>query len=218
MTSQSKKSTHHDNTRNDTRSQLLCAAKTLFARKGYDGTTVKDVSKAAKVNISLISYHFQGKEGLYRACLEQFGKARLTIAQRVLLPPTSCEEFKVRLTLFIEELFLGYIEEPELCQVITRESEMQIKIAKDIFRDTFLKIYETLTHFIEHARLSGFLRNDLNSKIISGIILNGTTSVFQKDKINEVFFGNTIRDAKYRESFINNAISFWLHGCITSPL
>lgn len=50
----------------DTRSRLLSAASRLFAEKGYDHATVRDICAAAGVNIALVNYHFKSKEGLYK--------------------------------------------------------------------------------------------------------------------------------------------------------
>ena len=55
----------------DCRSKLLATAARLFARKGYNGVSVRELAKAAGVNLSMISYHFGGKEGLYAEVLNQ---------------------------------------------------------------------------------------------------------------------------------------------------
>lgn len=52
-----------------TREALLAAGTELFAEAGYDGATVEAISRRARVNKALISYHFGGKDGLYQAIL-----------------------------------------------------------------------------------------------------------------------------------------------------
>ena len=54
-----------------TREKLIDAAEILFAEKGFDGVSVRDIAGAAGANIAAINYHFQGKEALYRATLER---------------------------------------------------------------------------------------------------------------------------------------------------
>jgi AcrR family transcriptional regulator len=51
------------------RGALLDAAENLFAEKGFEGTTTREVVKKAKCNLALISYYFGGKDGLYKAVL-----------------------------------------------------------------------------------------------------------------------------------------------------
>lgn len=41
------------------------AAEELFLKKGYDGTTVRDIVSLAGVNVALVNYHFKNKERLF---------------------------------------------------------------------------------------------------------------------------------------------------------
>jgi len=57
----------------DCRENIIASAVPLFAAKGLNGVSVRDLARAAGVNLSMISYYFGGKEGLYAAVLtEQF--------------------------------------------------------------------------------------------------------------------------------------------------
>lgn len=47
--------------------RLLATAMRLFAEKGFDGVTVRDLSAAASVSVGLINHHFGSKEGLREA-------------------------------------------------------------------------------------------------------------------------------------------------------
>lgn len=49
-----------------TREKILQKAGELFAARGYDGVSVRDIAGAARVNVSAVSYHFGGKEELFR--------------------------------------------------------------------------------------------------------------------------------------------------------
>ena len=49
--------------------QILKVAETLFAEKGFDGTSIRDISKVAKINIAMISYYFGSKERLLESLL-----------------------------------------------------------------------------------------------------------------------------------------------------
>jgi TetR/AcrR family transcriptional regulator len=57
----------------DCRENIIASTIPLFAMKGLNGVSVRDLARAAGVNISMISYYFGGKEGLYATILsEQF--------------------------------------------------------------------------------------------------------------------------------------------------
>ncbi|MGA9212836.1 TetR/AcrR family transcriptional regulator [Kaistella sp.] len=44
---------------------ILLHAEKLFAEKGFEGSSTREISKKAKVNISMISYYFGSKEKLF---------------------------------------------------------------------------------------------------------------------------------------------------------
>jgi AcrR family transcriptional regulator len=50
------------------RARIRDAALRLFAERGVDGTTVRDIARAAGVSTGLIRHHFGSKEGLRDAC------------------------------------------------------------------------------------------------------------------------------------------------------
>lgn len=46
------------------REKLMKSAEHLFAERGYDGVSVRDIASDAAVNSALVGYYFGGKEGL----------------------------------------------------------------------------------------------------------------------------------------------------------
>jgi|GEM_PF-755325 len=51
---------------------LLRAARELFPVEGYDGTTLADVAERAGVSAAAIYQHFESKEDLFKALIEEF--------------------------------------------------------------------------------------------------------------------------------------------------
>src|SRR5260370_3058520 len=54
----------------DRRRQLLETALDLFSRKGFEGTTTKEIAAAAGVTEAIIFRHFPNKQALYKAVLD----------------------------------------------------------------------------------------------------------------------------------------------------
>lgn len=52
-----------------TRHALLTAATAVFAEKGFEGGSVRQITEKAKANQAAINYHFGSKDGLYREVL-----------------------------------------------------------------------------------------------------------------------------------------------------
>ena len=55
-----------------TRERILEAAMTEFGEHGYAGARIGAIARRAGVNQQLISYYFDGKEGLYRALQQRW--------------------------------------------------------------------------------------------------------------------------------------------------
>ncbi len=49
----------------ETKSKILAKTRTLFARFGYEGTSIRDIARECDVNVAAINYHFKSKESLY---------------------------------------------------------------------------------------------------------------------------------------------------------
>lgn len=55
----------------DTGERLLDAAEKLFAERGFEATSMRDVTRLAGTNLASVNYHFRSKEGLIRAVFQR---------------------------------------------------------------------------------------------------------------------------------------------------
>ena len=62
---------------------ILFNAEKLFAEKGFDGTSIREISKEAQVNVSMISYYFVSKEKLFEKIFEYRMNESLSFAKEV---------------------------------------------------------------------------------------------------------------------------------------
>ena len=54
-----------------TREKILKTAERLFARDGFDGTTMRRIAAKATVNLAAMHYHFGSKEALFDAVIQR---------------------------------------------------------------------------------------------------------------------------------------------------
>ena len=66
----------------DTRERIFLAAEQLFAERGFDGVSVRDIVQTADVNLAALSYHFGSKSELllsvFRKRTKELNRERLT--------------------------------------------------------------------------------------------------------------------------------------------
>jgi AcrR family transcriptional regulator len=55
----------------DKREHIINKAVELFAEKGFEGSSIRDLAKKAEVNIAMVNYYFGSKEKLYEALIEK---------------------------------------------------------------------------------------------------------------------------------------------------
>jgi len=128
----------------DTRSALIRAGIDLFGRGGFDGTSTREIARAAGVNIAGIAYHFGGKAGLHRACgaaiaeflVENVGVIDLPAAGAEALDPETAADLFVAALAAMGRFMLGRSEAESIARFMVRE-QMDPSA-------TFVMLYERL--------------------------------------------------------------------------
>ena len=67
-----------------TKEHILKVATKLFAQKGFDGVSVREICKASGVNVALISYYWGGKKELFDTVVRELMNRQTSYAQSVL--------------------------------------------------------------------------------------------------------------------------------------
>jgi AcrR family transcriptional regulator len=201
----------------NSRELLLKAANKIFSDKGYDQTSTRDIAKLAGVNISLISYHFQGKEGLYRACVEVLSVRGTETVERVLKKPTSLDDFKTRLHIFIEEFFQLHLSNPENSCIIMRElcTSTPNAIAMDLFKHKFAVIFGRLIDFLNYAQKQKYIVSTVDTEIFGTMIMGCITQILRSDMMRKTVLGVPgLLDPDRREKTIAQVTNNLINGVL----
>ena len=100
--------------------EILDAAATLFAARGFDGTSFRDITAAMGAKRPLILYHFGSKEELWRRAMRRIVDrfdARMAL---VALPPPDRPD-RERVTAALRAYLDTLVAVPEYGQVLLRE-------------------------------------------------------------------------------------------------
>ena len=71
-----------------TKDRILNAAEGLFAQQGFAGTSLREVTSRADVNIAAVNYHFGSKENLinevFRRRMDEMSDARISLLEQAI--------------------------------------------------------------------------------------------------------------------------------------
>lgn len=144
--------------------KIIEVATKLFAKNGFEGASTRDICKEAGVNISLISYYFGGKEGLYKKIVAEIAQGIINYAQVHIMKggpeilETMNKEEKVQMLFKAMETIIDYFYSDKISteqlMIIFRE-QMTSSVALNSFGYMFFK-----------KMLASILEKDENDKEI----------------------------------------------------
>lgn len=151
----------------NTEQKIIEVATNLFAKNGFEGASTREICKEAGVNISLISYYFGGKEGLYKKIIDDIIQGIIDYAQKNILMGGTPE-------------MLDAIGKEEKVQLLFKAMESMI----DYFYSDKITTEKLMIIFREQMT-SGVELNSFGYKIFKKIL----ASILEKDENDkEVIF------------------------------
>jgi AcrR family transcriptional regulator len=196
----------------DTGDRIIAAATRLFATKGYEGTSTKEICQAAGANIAAIHYHFGTKENLYRRIIEQFAEERLESARKTLQAPMNADDMRVRLEIFLSQVVETILKQPDVAILIQRGIEMSNPMSENAFRNNIVKLFERLVEFFVQAKKKGILAAEVDPFIAAGFLRSQFLHQTRYDDVLKKYYGYSLKDEKYRTQWIHQTIRIFLVG------
>ncbi len=152
----------------DTREAILLAARGVFARRGFEGTSTREVAQAARVNNAMIYYHFRDKVELYRAVLARsFGEFDRVWEHPVFSSDASARK---KISTYIEGFIRFQHANEEFRRIITMEFAQCSDNYKWLAEKYFVHSYERLAGLLKDGMRSGELRKMEPSLAIPSLI------------------------------------------------
>lgn len=167
----------------DAKKCLLNAAAKLFSKQGLEKTSTRDLAKESNSNISLISYHFGGKEGLYkevmrefalevqanaRSMFEKFDKAELTK-----------EIFLEEMEFIVNNMITMRLKHPEICTILAREKIEGLPLSKEIHEEIFYPLAHKFFTLFTKAQEKKIVRTDINAALFFALLSEGIFGFFE---------------------------------------
>lgn len=160
-----------------TRQQIINAATRLFVRKGFFGTSISDLSKAAGLTKGALYHHFENKDALFFAVIES---VRQTWNKTVVREVLKSKNALTRLTTLIENHTRLLSENEHMC-ILLNGLIMEMDGVNPDFMTALKEVYEDLAGFIESiiqkGQNEGQIRPDLDARLTAFNIVSLLRSI-----------------------------------------
>lgn len=145
--------------------RILDAAEQLFAVKGFDGVTVRDIAEQAHVNVAMINYYFGNKDDLYLGIVESYLESLSIELEKVLRQE---KDPRLRIKMYIDCYVDSLFTKAQSAQLLLR-SEFQDnanieKFVSKYFAKNQLRLEETI---IEGIQAGYFIPVDPKLTVVS---------------------------------------------------
>ena len=149
---------------------IIATAEKLFAEKGFDGASVRDIATEADVNVAMISYYFGSKEKLMEAVFE---KRTTDIRLKVenLIQNNNLSHLQ-KINILIDDYVDKFIHQQEFHKIMMREQmiEKNTPIAA-LIHELKKKNLESIKKLIQDGQKNGSFKKNID------IVLMVTTMV-----------------------------------------
>ncbi len=153
-------------TEDDTQERILKAAQKLFARKGYGGTTTKELAKAAGVAEGTLFRHFESKKAILVAVATQ---GWMEILTDLLTELSEMASYKA-VAQVMRKRMLSLNANTDMLRVCFMEAQFHPELRDRIQADVIDKMTDVAEAFFQTAMDRGEYRK-MNPKIVARIFL-----------------------------------------------
>lgn len=198
---------------NTTRLKLIEVATELFANKGFAAVSVRELTVAAQINVSAISYYFNGKEGLYEAVLTEQLSPILQVMKEV--KNNNSTSPIARLTLYADQIAHIHALRPLISRFIYREVTNPTEYGEPIIEKHLSQVYQFIDTTLREGIAKGYLRKDLNITY-AAVSLVGILNFYfiAKPFVSKLF--PLTKHADNESEYVAHAFYVYLHGIMNS--
>ena len=164
---------------NEKQIQILKVAERLFAENGFDGTSIRNISKEAKINIAMVSYYFGSKEKMLESLIFfRISDLKMQLENLYHEAIEPMEKIDKLIELYIARINKNKgIYKILHFELSNKERALNIKTFTEVKR----KNLESLQNIIHEGQEKGVFKKDINTILIPPTIL-GTFFHFQMNR------------------------------------
>lgn len=201
-----------------TKNKIMEEATKLFAEKGLEGTSTRDIAKATGSNVSLISYYFGGKEGLYKAIIKEFAEQAQSRMENILknyegqsLEPSS---FVARLREIISGFVSMKIMNPDMSLLLQREALSGLPFAFEIYDEIFSSVGEKIVSIYKQGQQKGFVKKDIHPYVCFFSLVHSVDFYMTANRCNTEFIKQCPRFPEGKDLFVDQLVKIFVEGVL----
>lgn len=194
------------------RQELLSSGRRLFAAKGYDGMTLKDLAQATGHNAALVNYYFKSKEGLFRECVMPLFGSETSESGFVLRGPKGRQDLITRFELFVERFIEVHLREQDICIILQRD--LHTEVVKQLFKQHVHSLHAQLLAFFKAAQKKRLVREDVEICLLAKMIISSLFHLISLERFREELDEPTFLNEKKRAATVNQIACLFLNGFI----
>lgn len=160
-----------------TRQKVLDAARALFAERGYEPATIRDIAKGAGMSTGAVFANFQDKAELFEAVLSE-DLARLAETMKAAAGGEST--LRARLMAVLGAGYHGSLEQLPLVQAVVARSWFQPVAAEMRTRAAVTPLLAVVSDALQTGVREGELRQDVDVRLLSELIYSAYLSNYRR--------------------------------------
>lgn len=194
---------------------ILKAATALFAEKGFEAVSVREISNAAQVNVAMVSYYFGSKESLYLACIENFAQASYDEVRKLLSTPSDVASFRSQFAEFLNYKMDSLVRNREVHFIILREMQSD---RPEYFRKKIIlqmkPFFEVMENFLEAAKREGFIKEEFDVKGLALMSMGLLCQPFLAERFIQSEYGFSFLDEAHKKIYIEQVANLFFSGVL----
>ncbi|MFC4257298.1 TetR family transcriptional regulator [Altererythrobacter xixiisoli] len=162
--------------------ELGDAAITLFAAKGYDATTLKDIAEVAAVDPSLISYQFGSKLDLWKAVIVDVGdqlRAKFAEIRRA----TQGDDVEPAMRRTLADIVHFMLEHPRIAHFMARDTYRDNERADWVEEKLAGLLFDYLRPALDQLRAAGRLRPGTPDMLLLHFNYSLSFSIIRRERL-----------------------------------
>ena len=160
-----------------TRQKVLDAARGLFAERGYEPATIRDIAKGAGMSTGAVFANFQDKAELFEAVLtEDLAK----LAETLRAAAAAESSVRGRVLAALTAAYHGSLEQLPLVQAVVARSWFQPVAAEMRMGEEFKRVVAVVAEGIQTGVREGELGQDADVHLLTELIYAGFLSNYRR--------------------------------------